>query len=80
MTEYVWIMIGGFVGIFLAAVTKNNSRGKFFSIIIGGVGLLFVSGYFLQSTSPTIFQGLMIVAALFSSLGLIFTQRQQVYR
>ena len=80
MTEYVWIMMGGFVGIFLAALTKNNSRGKFFSIIIGGVGLLFLSGYFLQASSPTMFQGFMILAAVFCSLGLIFAQRQQIYR
>lgn len=79
MTEYLWIMTGGLVGMSLSALIKRNSRGTFFITVIGGVGLLFLSGYFLQASSPNIFQGIMIIAAMFCSFGALLANRQHRY-
>lgn len=70
-------MLGGVLGIAIAQIMKNSSRGMFFLAIIGGVALLFLFMLVLQTTSSSLFQGFMITAAAICGLGFSHVLGQQ---
>ena len=77
MSEYLWVMLGGMAGLAIAHFMKKGSKGAFFVTVIGGVAVLFLSIFILQSASSQMFQGLMITAATLCGLGYSYLMNQQ---